>query len=303
VERENSTFQNLEFETRNFVERNLVRNIHASFEQAVPEILEDVRDGAAIFFIDPFGTSGVDASLLKKIIEKRETQNSDHITEVLVRFDDSTVKRLIKCIHNNLENIDPAQQKRAHTMLKRVEALSDQAAWQAVLEDDFDVRNAILEGYEKLVKNQAHFQYSLSYPIRNPVTRAHKYFLTFFGNFVDGYIHVANFMAKAERNYQMLQNSMASMFASEPEWFGEYHQPAAQTKNIETIASRLEDVIREQKWSRTTVERRYVYAKIVDTFRWRYVQVEWQKALLLLKDKRIITAIDGTTDGAKIAFG
>src|SRR6266487_6240525 len=89
-EKDPAVFARLQAATEEFVRAGIVQNIQGEFDARLPEILTIIQNSPALFFIDPFGTQGAELSTLQTIAHNARGR------EVLVRFDDTRLKRLIR---------------------------------------------------------------------------------------------------------------------------------------------------------------------------------------------------------------
>ncbi len=291
VEEDDETFANLERVTAPFAARGLVRNYHGRFQDHLAEILSEITEHTAFFFIDPFGTKGAELETLKRIASRRAK------TEALVRYDDTRVKRLIVWAANNLESLDPAHRKTAERLRARVEQLTDEeAAIQAETEllfgTEIETREWLIKGYETQVKAKTEFRYSLHYPIKNPLTGGHRYYLVHFCSHADGYTYMANFMAQAERTYRQLCASSGELFGSQGQMeFMSIKKEVADKQeraSMLAILHELPQIFSAKRWHGKRVANREVYAAIVDRFGWTVLRREYLKALRELEELRKI---------------
>jgi three-Cys-motif partner protein len=167
VEADTVTFANLERATEPYVKQGIVTNYAGTFDAVLPRVLQQVGDDTAFFFIDPFGTEGAVLSTLETLAQRSGK------TEVLVRYDDTRVHRLIQWAGNNIDRLEPKFAKTAEAFIPRIAGLTDDKAIETVLQRSPEARQALIDGYLNLVKTQKLFRYGLSYPIRNPVTGGH----------------------------------------------------------------------------------------------------------------------------------
>ena len=281
VEAEAETFQNLKKSTAPYA--HWVTNLHGTFQEKLPEILKLIGTHTAFFFIDPFGTRGAEISTLK------ELGNRVGKTEALVRYDDTRVKRLIMWSANNLENLEEKHRKVALALSARVKELTDEEAAEKVQEEallgsDSELRDRLIEGYETEVKRKTKFTFGLNYPIRNPATGGHRYYLVHFCKFVDGYTHMANFMARAERTYQKLLSAQKDFFGGGQKQqtflqIDEHLAKQAETRNVSNIETTVPTIVLRRRWMNEKVQLRDVLGEMVNDFKWRTTRVEWIKAL------------------------
>lgn len=300
VERDPVTFANLELHTREYVKQGLVTNLQGSFEEHLETILERIKDWAAFFFIDPFGTTSVEFSTLERIA-RRSTQAK---TEVLVRFDDARVKRLLAWARNHKDSSTDRLRLTAGQFLRRVRNLTSDEAIEDVLLQDLSTSESLVKGYVDAVKKRGLFSYGLAYPIRNPVTENHHYFLVHFCNHEDGYHYMANFMALAERSavQEARQAKQDLLFtdADTPkqlEMLEISKDLEAQTRQpfVSKIAAQLPTIFREYNMRGQRIQNRRIFAAIVDKFGYQTTRREWVEALRLL-EKNGTVRMDGAKD-------
>jgi three-Cys-motif partner protein len=303
IESESETFDNLKKATAPY--SHCVTNLHGTFQDKLPEILKLIGNHTAFFFIDPFGTQGAEISTLKELGARSGK------TEALVRYDDTRVKRLIMWSANNLENLEEKHRKVALGILARVKELTDEEAaekvqLEALLGSDSELRDRLIEGYEAEVKRKTKFTYGLNYPIRNPVTGGHRYYLVHFCKFVDGYTHMANFMAKAERTYQKLHSGESELFGGSPKQqtflqIDDHLTKQAESENVSLIASAVPAIVMRKRWENKSVQLRDVLGEVVNSFRWRTTRMEWIKALRQGEANGCLQ-LTGTEDGDMVHF-
>jgi three-Cys-motif partner protein len=291
VEETPETFANLEAATADYVKIHRVKNFLGGFQNRLPEILEAIGDNTAFFFIDPFGTEGVEVDTLRKIAGRRGK------TEILVRYDDTRVKRLLSWAVNNEDSFEAGHQKTARAFKSRVDRLTDEEAAKVVGVPESQV---LIDGYVRKVKSIAPLRFALNYPIRNPSTKGHRYFLVHFCNFPDGYIHMANFMAKVDRSVEGIGDS--DMFATPQMEFMSINEHIVGQKRadmVKQVSDRLGSLWVERGWSR--VQNRELYAGIVDEFQWHILRSEYIEALRKL-EKDGVVSVEGTEDSNFTTF-
>jgi three-Cys-motif partner protein len=302
VEEDSDTFGNLEQATAPFVRRGCVKNLHGTFHQHLEEILRTVDGSPVFFFIDPFGTMGLELETLKRIGCLKGPK------EVLARYDDTRVKRLLNWGSRTDNIFEPRVQKTIVAWEKRAAQLTDEQAIQQfeALSESAELRENLIRGYERLVHEQAGFKYSIHYPIRNPGTRGHRYYLVHFSNFPDGYVHMANFMAMAERTVQRLASQSGELdfggsANSQMELLGvaEAVKREIEDSTVKEISRELLDMVLKVAGRSGKTQCRYVYAAIVGRFGWRTTRMEWIKSLRALAVTGAI-ALEGTNDSDHI---
>jgi len=177
---------------------------------------------------------------------------------------------------------------------------------ESLLGSDSELRDRLIDGYEAEVKRRTNFTFGLNYPIRNPATGGHRYYLVHFCKFVDGYTHMANFMAKAERTYLKLLSGERELFAGGPKQqtflqIDEQLAKQAESEKVSDIAAAVPEIVLRKRWENKSVQLRDVLGEIVDRFKWRTTRVEWTKALRQCETNGWLT-MTGTEDGDKFHF-
>jgi three-Cys-motif partner protein len=287
VEEKPDVFQSLESATAQYVAAGLVSNFLGSFEANLAKILQMVGDSPVLFFIDPFGTQGAELSTVREIARNARGR------EVLIRFDDTRVKRLIRLANTQRNSLDPTQQKIAEALARRVAGLADGADTTRILElldseERVESRQMLIDGYQRIVLQQTDFRFGLSYPLRNPQTGGHRYFIVHFSAHHDGYVYMADTMAKAERAYHRIHDRGGDMFTSAQVEFPtiqEHFDDQTQAENRAVVAGCLPAIVEESQWHGKTVAAREVFAAIVDRLGWKVLRKEylgvlrdWKKA-------------------------
>ena len=285
VEADADTFANLEKATAEYVKMKRVRNFHGSFQEKLPDILNAIGESTAFFFIDPFGTGGIEADMVKAIASRRAK------TEILVRYDDTRVKRLLSWAVNNQESFDEGHRKTAQAFKTRVDHLTDEKAADVV---GVPESLALIEGYVRKVKSIAPLKYSLNYPIRNPQTKGHRYFLVHFCDFPDGYIYMANFMAKVDRSVE--GTGETDMFDKPQMEFMAVNEHIAGQKRkemVKLVYDRLGTLRRNRSWGK--IQNRDLFAGIVDELGYTVLRSEYVEALRKMEKEGLLT-MEGTED-------
>lgn len=295
IEPVKETFDSLKKATAEYEELGLVINISGHFQEKRGEVLKKLGGAPALFFVDPFGTEGAELSSLQ------ELRSDSCIREVLVRYDDTRVKRLASWSANNLDALEPGTQKTAVAFQHRTSELTTQSAIQEWLQGNPDARQQLIDGYIGEAKKRGLFKYGIAYPLRNPDTAGHRYFLVHLCNFPDGYIWMANFMASADLDYEEMRDQ--SLFGDQQSLFTVRDlNRAARDKMVERILAAMGSVCILKRWGKgVVVQNRYVYAAMVDEFGWSISRTEREGAL-----KRLAAngqaSISGVKDGDSCTF-
>lgn len=217
----------------------------------------------------------------------REIAKNARGREVLIRFDDTRVKRLIRLAATQRESLDPTQRKIAEALARRVAEFAEGEDITRILElldseERVESRQALIDGYQRIVLQQTNFRYGLSYPLRNPQTGGHRYYIVHFSAHPDGYIYMADTMAKAERAYRRMYDRGDDMFASSQVEFPiiqEHFDDQTQAENRAAVAGCLPALIEEGQWQARAIPARDVFAAIVSRLGWTVLRKEYLGAL------------------------
>ena len=290
VEKDKTCFAKLEESTQAHRTAGVVRNIPGEFEKKLPEILESIHQDTALFFIDPFGTAGATASTLRLISERKP------VTEALIRFDDIRVKRLLAYNKNDLFGNNPRAFATAEKFFARASELTSGKGIEAALKNDPAAGRIIVQEYINLVTNDlGFFKYGLAYSVINPATKNHRYYLAHFCNHADGYVYMANFMAKVQRTIEKLVAKKEEEFLfgpinEEPGLLDEYlmnYQDDLVRKyedtKVQAILKELPSIFKARGLYGKKVERREILAAVVDRFGFSVLLKESRRALTLAR--------------------
>lgn len=297
-----AVFERLEAATAEFVADGIVNNVRGEFDEKLPEILQLVADFPALFFIDPFGTQGAELSTLQAIAAGARGR------EVLVRFDDTRLKRLIRLTANHIGSLNPTQRRIAESLSERVAEFVTEADTEAALtlldaNERVASRDVLIDAYCRIVRAQTAFTHAIYYPLRNPKTGGHRYFIVHFCSHPDGYIYMADFMAKAERAYQRQQSDMLLGGTGQMEFpdIKEQLDDKIHDDRKARVLARLPEIISAKSWRGSSVEARRVYEAIVEEFGWEVLRREYLAALREMKKQGRVSFAD-LDDGSPIQF-
>jgi len=105
--------------------KHLCANINDTFENALEEILAMIGNDPALFFLDPFGVSGIEMRLLDRI---RESAGK---TELLIHFSDRSVLRMAGNLDDN-EQRKEVGQKAADATVQKLDEMIGSPWWQRI---------------------------------------------------------------------------------------------------------------------------------------------------------------------------
>jgi len=141
VEFDRDVFEDLQSATKPF--EDYVDNLHGSFSNYVPEILQRIGDQPALFFLDPIGIADLSWHSLEPIFQRSS------VTELLVRFDAQTALRLT------------GEGQNLHKTFNSVLGEANSEYWQSYLADCGNSsqakRECLTTAYEDKLSNSFNF--------------------------------------------------------------------------------------------------------------------------------------------------
>jgi three-Cys-motif partner protein len=179
--------------TESWVQRGIVNNKRGKFGELVPEIMNEVGEIPAIFFIDPYGPSNVHFSYLKPILERKQP-----ITELLINFDLDGLRRMADVLPARPQ--DDVSKKACAKTVDNVTRILDGTDWKDYFADkryDPGDREWVLLN-EYLNKLEGYGYRVVYYPIRDTARSAPKYYLIYCTRHPDGLELMNNFMREED---------------------------------------------------------------------------------------------------------
>lgn len=189
VEPDLTTFQSLENATRDWKEKGVAENINSKFEDSIPTILSKIGNSPTLFFIDPFGPTGVRFPNLIPIL-----QRTPAITELIINFDTDGLHR-IACSAISEKN----NPKTAQTNSENVTSIIGSDNW---LEKFTKSKLTTKQGEEVLlheyISNLCKFGFSVvDYAIKEALNTKPKYHFIYCTRHNDG-VYLMNDFIRAE---------------------------------------------------------------------------------------------------------
>jgi three-Cys-motif partner protein len=279
VEADQKTFDKLQAATAEYIKTGHVVNLLGRFEDRRAEILQTIGFAPALFFIDPFGTEGAELASLKALKANRA------IREAFVRYDDTRVKRLASWAQSHIAALDEPAKKTAKAFNRRVKELTSVDAIRDWFDREPGARESLINGYIAEARRQKIFHFGIAYPIRNPDTGGHRYFLVHLCDFEDGYTWMANFMAAAEVEYEERQGELKLIGGQQELITVRDLIKAARAGMVDQIVQAMPQVCIIRRWGKgKEIQNRRIYAAFVDEFQWRAGRSEWEAALRRMRD-------------------
>lgn len=191
VEPDFATFQSLETATREWIEKGVVENINSKFEDSVSTILSKIGNSPTLFFIDPFGPTGVRFSNLVSILQRNFA-----ITELIINFDTDGLYRIASAAISEKNN-----PKTAQTNAKNVTSIIGSDNWF----QKFSSSKLTTEKGEEIllreyISNLAKYGFFVvNYAIREALNKKPKYHFIYCTRHNDG-VYLMNDFIRAEED-------------------------------------------------------------------------------------------------------
>ncbi len=225
VEPDLETFNSLEIATQDWKLKGLVENIHNRFDDSVQTILMGIGNSPTLFFIDPFGPTGVYFSHLIPILQRKSS-----ITELIINFDTDGLYR-IACAAIS-QNINP---KTAQTNAKIVTSVIGSDNWL----NQFSVTKPTTEKGEEIllqeyITNLCKYGFIVvDYAIKEALNTKPKYHFIYCTRHNDG-SYLMNDFIRAEEDliYGEYVEDNLPMFQEEASLFKEIQNRRANLRKI-----------------------------------------------------------------------
>lgn len=190
VEPDFPTFQSLENATQEWNKKGIVENMSSKFEDSIPTILSKIGNSPTLFFIDPFGPTGVRFSNLIPILQRNPA-----ITELIINFDTDGLYR-IACAAISEKN----NPKTAQTNAENVTSIIGSDNW---LRNFSDSKPTTEQGEEILlreyVSNLGKYGFNVAdYAIREALNKKPKYHFIYCTRHDDGVFLMNDFIREED---------------------------------------------------------------------------------------------------------
>jgi three-Cys-motif partner protein len=127
VESDRNNFDSLRYVTQSWEAKDVTINMHGEFGNLVPQIVSQIKDSPAFFFVDPFGSTAVKFSHLRPILER--TQRA---TELIINFDADGLRRIGDTLNSRANN--PTTLKARQTNVANLTEIIGSDHWKAKFE-------------------------------------------------------------------------------------------------------------------------------------------------------------------------
>ncbi len=187
-------FPLLENATKKWVETGIVKNIHKEFQASLFEILKQIGNSPALFFIDPFGPTYVHFSHLQPILTRTQ-----RITELIVNFDVDGLRRI-----TNAALSDRINPKTAETNLQNITKIIGSEIWkQKIANKNLSSEECEIILLQEYMSNIVNYGYDVvAYPIREALDKRPKYHFVYCTRYSDG-IDLMNDFIREEEDFAL----------------------------------------------------------------------------------------------------
>ena len=183
-------FDSLVNATKPWTDRGIVRNIRSSFNLAVPEILNQIGQRPALFFIDPFGPTQVFFDHLKPILLRPQK-----ITEFIVNFNTCGLHRITRAAlsPNTLPKV-------AETDKNLVNSILGSTGWlEAFQKSELSTEEGETFLLNEYIQNIRKYGYEVvAYQIRESLTARPQYHFVYCTRHRDGIALMNDFLREEE---------------------------------------------------------------------------------------------------------
>ena len=202
VEANKKNFNSLRHITQSWEKKGVVTNLNKKFNDAIPEILTTIGDSPALFFIDPFGPTGISFSGLEQILTR-----SQQMTELIINLDVDGLRRLIDAAFSFKTERAVAEKQLNNAIATLGSSSCIEKLKQANLSTE-QREQILLADYQKRLTK---FGYKvLAYPIREAELKTPKYYLICCTRHDDGVKLLNNFFRQEEDDLIIESYSPAS---------------------------------------------------------------------------------------------
>lgn len=169
VEADPEVFKMLEMSTAAY--DKFVTNYSGNFVDHIPQILSDVKQQPALFFIDPFGFKDVEWQNLLPLFERKPDVHRYTVTEILLRFDAPYLGR-----YSGSVGVNNPQAKANERILFELFGIKNRTEWDEIIPATGKRYEDLAQAYQDRLR--LYFKYVVRMPIRSRDNRL-KYYLIF----------------------------------------------------------------------------------------------------------------------------
>jgi three-Cys-motif partner protein len=172
VEADPENYASLRYLTEQWEQRGVVINKRGEFASLITEIISEIGDAPALFFIDPYGPTAIPFSCLRPILNRPQQK-----TELIINFDHDGLRRLTDQLHSRAQT--PSAIRGAQTTIMRAVEIVGSDQWKTIFETtslSAEEREMVL--IQEYMSNLSKFGFKVvAYPIREFINTPIKYYL------------------------------------------------------------------------------------------------------------------------------
>lgn len=193
IESNGNNFDSLRYITQSWESKGIITNLHGEFGDLVPNVISQISEAPAFFFIDPFGSTAVKFSHLRPILERNQ-----RTTELIINFDADGLRRIGDTLHSRTKT--PTTLKTTQTNIANVTEIIGSDKWKG----KFEVGNLTTKERERILldeymSNLSAYDYNVAaYAIRESKGKSPKYYLVFCTRHSAGIILMNSFIREEE---------------------------------------------------------------------------------------------------------
>ncbi len=253
VEAKKAHYNSLIQVTKSWTDKGVVTNKFGQFGSLVPEILKEIGNSPAFFFIDPYGPTKIPFRCLHPILTRQI-----HATEIIINFNVQGLRRLADCLHASKG--DSTDARAINKIIAHVSEIMGSDAWKEYFFNN-DLPSAERERklLQQYITNLTKYDYNVvAYPIRATMKSSPKYFLIYCSRHDDGVILMNRFIREEEDQLlkEATTDSLQPRFDTDD--FNESHQEVNQRRLLLTDKV-LEYLQRMEKTTRKSIKRDLIY--------------------------------------------
>ena len=266
----------------------LAKSINKTFEDAIDEILATIGNDPALFFLDPFGVSGIEMHLLDRIRERAGK------TELLIHFSDRSVLRMAGHLDDN-EQRKEVGQKAADGKVAKLNEVIGSPLWQRIWMNKTLPTEERIDEIAKLYASQLRergFDYAHEIRMRDDYLDRPKYRLVFCTRSPHGVELMSYFACEYERE----------LF--ERYYEGSFHIDWNRQERETTLAKLRDEMHTVGVSSKGTMTQLEMIHALVPLHFGEFLRSEYHEAVRQLVDLRGInrTSRKGIKDGERLRF-
>lgn len=254
VESNRKNFASLSEVTEPWVTRGIVQNEKGQFGALVPNILSTIGETPALFFIDPYGPSPLHFDYLRPVLERKQS-----ITELIINFHVPGLRRLADDLRADTKT--DVGRKACQTIVGNVSKILGRDRWKQFFATDHysaaERQKFLLDDYMDSLSQYGY--HVASYPIRDALRSAAKYYLIYCTRHRDG-IALMNRFVRGEED-ELLKESFERRGET---WLFDPIEDEIETRRQELKLLILDYAQHKQRLTRGEIKGRFIFERFGD---------------------------------------